>query len=44
MNKKLKTVIQIAGMKNRNWLQSKVLPNIVKALEAMNINTQKLYQ
>lgn len=39
MNKKLKTVIQIAGMKNRNWLQSKVLPNIVKALESKKITT-----
>ena len=39
MLKKIKTVIQIAGMKNRNWLQSEVLPNMVKALEAMEITT-----
>lgn len=36
---KIYPVIQIAGMKNWNWLQSKVLPNMVKALEAMNITT-----
>lgn len=39
MNKKLKPVIQIAGMKNWNWLQSEVLPNMVNALEDMRINT-----
>ncbi|MDE6677989.1 MAG: hypothetical protein K2K02_03010, partial [Ruminococcus sp.] len=39
MNKKLKPVIQIAGMKNGNWLQLEVLPNMVKALEAMGITT-----
>lgn len=39
MLKKIKTVIQIAGMKNWNWLQSEVLPNMVKALEAMEITT-----
>lgn len=39
MNKKLKPVIQIAGMKNWNWLQSEVLPNMVKALESMEITT-----
>lgn len=36
---KINPVIQIAGMKNKKWLQSKVLPNMVKALEAMNITT-----
>lgn len=39
MRTKFKPVIQIAGMKNWNWLQSEVLPNMVKALEAMNITT-----
>lgn len=39
MRPKLKPVIQIAGMKNGKWLQSEVLPNMVKALEAMNITT-----
>lgn len=37
---KINPVIQIAEMKNKNWLQSKVLPNMVKALEAMNWYTE----
>lgn len=37
MYKNLKTVIQISGMKNWKWLQSDVLPDMVKALENMGI-------
>lgn len=39
MPESLKTVIQISEMKNKNWLQSNVLPDIVKALENLEITT-----